>query len=132
MVKPTTVSFIPAAIWTIIIFVLLVMPGSDMPANDFFELIYFDKWVHFGLFGVLTFFLGYPFIQLKKSAMNCFVVIAFFAALYGIVMEFVQKYFTTTRTFDITDIIADTAGVLFAFFLLKKSNKKKHSCDIKK
>lgn len=108
------------------------MPGSDIPANDFFELIYFDKWVHFGLFGVLTFFLGYPFIQLHKSAIQSFFLIALFAVLYGIIMEFVQKYFTTTRTFDITDIMADTAGVLGTLVLLKKINKKRSGNNIKK
>jgi len=31
---------------------------------------------------------------------------------YGIVMEFIQKYFIPNRSFDIGDIIADAAGSL--------------------
>jgi len=122
-VKSKAIGLIPALVWGIIIFALLTIPGSDIPSNDFFELIYFDKWVHAGLFGMLTLFLGYPFFQSGRSLTGVFVVAAFISIAYGVAMEFVQKYFTYTRTFDITDIFADTAGVLAAFFLLKRISK---------
>lgn len=130
--KLTIVNFVPAIIWAIIIFILLVMPGSDIPANDFFELIYFDKWVHFGLFAVLTLFLCYPFIQLQKTVIKGYFYMPFLSAGYGIMMEFVQKYFTTTRTFDVTDIIADTAGVVCAIVLLRKISRNKSKGYLKK
>jgi VanZ family protein len=123
-VKSTVIGLIPALIWAIIVFALLTMPGSDIPSNDFFELIYFDKWVHAGLFGVLTLFFGYPFFQSAQPLMRLFVFAAFISIAYGVAMEFVQKYFTNTRTFDVTDILADTIGALAAFFLLKRINKK--------
>lgn len=110
------VTFTPGLIWMVIVFILLIIPGSDIPANDFFELIYFDKWVHVGLFGILTFFLGFPLIELRKY----FIYVALFSIFYGTLLEFVQKYFTTTRTFDITDILADAAGAFIAVMVLIK------------
>jgi len=40
-VKPKFVLFIPAIIWVIIVTVLLVLPGPDIPEISFLDLIYF-------------------------------------------------------------------------------------------
>lgn len=96
------------------------MPGSDLPSNDLFELIYFDKWVHIGLFCILTILWAYPFLKLKLQSVKAFILIALIAIVYGIAMEFVQKYFANGRSFDITDIIADAVGASLAAFLLIK------------
>jgi VanZ family protein len=100
------------------------MPGSDIPSNDFFELIYFDKWVHIGLFGLLTFFWQYPFAIEKRRSIKVMFIIATLALVYGIAMEFVQKYFTTSRTFDVTDIMADATGVIIATLIFRRYQKK--------
>ena len=52
-IKP--VYFIPAIIWFIIANILFLMPGSDVPHISFLDEIYFDKWVHAGLFCGLIF-----------------------------------------------------------------------------
>jgi VanZ family protein len=44
----------------------------------------------------------------KKSIF--FIQVAFYFFLYGIAMEFIQKYFIPNRSFDIADIIADGIG----------------------
>jgi VanZ family protein len=100
------------------------MPGSDIPSNDFLDLIYFDKWVHIGLFGFLTFFWQYPFLTAHRKSNKEMLVIPILAFAYGIAMEFVQKYFTTTRTFDVTDIMADATGVIIAMLIFKSYIKK--------
>ena len=108
------------------IFVLLIMPGSDIPSNDFFELIYFDKWVHTGLFSILIIFWAYPFLTSKFRSAGIFIT-ALFSITYGIVMEFVQKYYATSRSFDLTDILADTLGVSLGVLLIMKFSKQKES-----
>ena len=110
--KPHILSFIPGVIWTIMIFILLIMPGSDIPSNDFFELIYFDKWVHIGLFGGLTFLTAYPFIKAGRLTKELLIKIGISFIMYGILIEFIQKYFASDRSFDITDMIADAVGCL--------------------
>ncbi|MEP6845380.1 MAG: VanZ family protein [Panacibacter sp.] len=112
------IAFIPGLVWIILIFILLTMPGSDIPSNDFFDLIYFDKWVHIGLFGILTMFWSYPLLKLGWIPVKIFLLIASLATFYGIIMEFVQKYFTTSRSFDIVDILADTSGAFIAALFL--------------
>ena len=55
-----------------------------------------------------------PSLKLKKII----VIIGIVSLLYGVGMEFVQKYFINNRSFDNGDIIADavgcTLGVLFS------------------
>ena len=111
--------FIPAILWTIISYILLTLPGSDIPSSDFFDLIHFDKWVHIFMFGLLSFLWCYPFTQKKYSKPWIFITILASVILYGILMEFVQKYFTRDRSFDITDIIADISGAFLGFFILR-------------
>jgi len=128
-VKPRFVSFIPAIIWFIVIFILLVMPNSDIPAAGFLELIYFDKWVHAGIFGLLVWLTAFPFFKTNYVSASLFVKIAIGAILYGVAMEFVQKYLTTDRDYDTWDMVADSAGAILACILLNPIYKrwaKKH------
>ena len=126
--KTAPVKFLPGVIWIMVIFILLVMPGSDIPSNDFFEIIYFDKWVHTCLFAMLVLLWSVPLISAQKK-MKTFLIIIFLAAVfYGAAMEYVQKYYAPSRSFDITDMIADTAGALIGvvvtLFIQKTMAKK--------
>lgn len=77
---------------------------------------YFDKIVHFGIFGIL----GLIITLQKKSAEYKTLIIC---ALYGIIIEIIQ-YFLPWRSFEIMDMIFDTlgagAGILSANYLIKK------------
>jgi VanZ family protein len=120
-------SFIPAIIWFIISTILLALPGNDLPQSSFFDFPYFDKIVHFTMFFLLTVFFSYPFAILlhdKPAIKSWFISIALYALAYGIVMEFVQKYFVPGRAFEVADIMFDgfgsSAGMLSMMLLLKK------------
>jgi VanZ family protein len=123
-VKPKFISFLPALIWLIITFILLVMPGSDIPQAQIFDLIYFDKWVHVGMFGLLTILWGYPFFKTNIASTNLFTKITVCVILYGVLMEFVQKFFAFERSFDFLDILADSIGCLLALWWLIHRFKK--------
>jgi VanZ family protein len=113
--KPRPINFVLPAIWTIVIYVLLTMPDNDIPRFPFLSVIYFDKWVHAGLFAMLTFLFSWPFSKLYPARHRLFVSIAVLALLYGIAMEYVQKYFTSDRDFDINDMLADGFGCLVGY-----------------
>lgn len=112
--------FVPAIAWFIISIILLTLPGNDLPHNSFFDLPYFDKYVHFGMFFLLTALFCFPFLSMKADPVlikGWFIKIAFIVTLYGIAMEFVQKYFAIQRSFDLSDILFDflgsVAGLIF-------------------
>ena len=122
--KPKTLLFIPAIIWLIISFILLTLPGSDIPKASFLDLIYFDKWVHIGMFGLLTILWCYPFFKTTMASRIFFLRITLIIISYGILMEFVQKFFASERSFDITDMIADAVGAIIAFFWVVRRQKR--------
>ena len=123
------INLLPFAIaWFIILTTLLCIPGSDLPKESWLEKIpLYDKWIHIGLFGGLVFLWCGAAEKRKKnlkSMQQFFVWIALSGCVYGIAMEFVQKYWIPNRSFDIGDIVADTigsiAGLVFATKLLTK------------
>jgi VanZ family protein len=126
--KIKVIQFIPVVIWFIIANILFFMPGQDLPSSGFLEDIYFDKWVHIGLFSGLTFLTAYPFIRARRSTKKMLIKISILFVIYGVSVEFIQKYFASERSFDISDMIADTVGCCFGYvvsmWLIHKLRKK--------
>ncbi|OSZ73772.1 hypothetical protein CAP36_17360 [Chitinophagaceae bacterium IBVUCB2] len=123
-IKPT---FIPAIVWLFISTILLTIPGSAFPKENWLSKIWFDKWVHIGMFALMVFLWCWAIhnkqtVQLKLS--NTFLWIGIFCLLYGVVMEFVQEYVVINRSFDVGDIIADAAGCLIGVVYSLKRYKK--------
>ncbi len=105
--------FIPAILWLLTSTILLVLPGDDLPSSGIFGIQNFDKLVHLGMFALLTFLFAYPFLKIGveiKSLKKTTLVITLLVVTYGILMEFVQKYWTSDRMFDYVDILFDSLG----------------------
>ena len=113
--------FLPGIAWFFIVAVLTMMPGNDLPNVDLFDSIWeFDKLVHAGLFGGITFLFCLPFIGhdiSRKSKIFYFLKISIAAIVWGISVEFIQKYFIPGRSFDLLDWAADTLGVVAGYWL---------------
>jgi cation transport ATPase len=117
--------FIPGIAWFFIVLVLLFLPADDMPSVElsWLDNIYLDKWIHFGLFAVLVLFFCWPFYNSsfnRTERLHYFIKIAIVASLTGLVIEFIQKYFTAGRAFELLDWGADSLGALFAFWFCRK------------
>ncbi len=121
----------PAIGWLLLVTLLLVLPGQAFPQETWLSNIQFDKIVHIGLFAVLTWlfcrglYQTFPQARLKSN----FIYIAPAAVVYGLVMEFVQKYYVPFRSFDVYDVVADGIGAFAGYFFsvwlyFKKSHKK--------
>ena len=98
--------FIPGIAWFFLILVLICLPGSNIPqVETWLNDIYFDKWVHAGLFGMLVFLFIYPIykkmvlpLQVKRTWA---IKIAIGAVVWGLTTEFIQKFFIPDRSFEI-------------------------------
>jgi glycopeptide antibiotics resistance protein len=123
MQKISIKKFLPGIAWFFIVIVLTCMPGDDVPKVGWLNMIYFDKWVHAGMFGGLTFLFCMPFYKSAFSSaerLNYFIKIAISASIFGLAIEFIQRYFTTGRSFDLFDWAADSVGALIAFLFCRK------------
>jgi VanZ family protein len=110
--------FIPGIAWFFLVLVLLCLPGSDLPkVDDWLGKIYFDKWVHTGLFSILAFLFMLPFLRSAlplKQKWAYVIKIAIATSLWGLTSEFIQKFFVPGRSFDLLDWSADSLGALLA------------------
>ncbi|RBL93176.1 VanZ family protein [Chitinophaga flava] len=112
--------FLPATLWIILILILCTLPGKDIPTNSFLERIHFDKFVHFGLFGGIVLFLSMG-VYWHKKHISAFTLLLFVvvAAVYGFVIELIQKYWAVGRSFDLYDVLADTLGAAAGVIVFK-------------
>jgi len=124
--KPSLKKFIPAICWLCISTVLLTIPGSALPKESWLDNLHLDKIVHAGLFSMLVFLsflpiakVGHPQGKLKVVLLK----IAAVALIYGVLMEFVQKFWIPKRSFDVFDILADGIGSFLPFMFFKQIMK---------
>jgi len=104
--------------WTLILLVLLTLPGNMLPNEAAFRIPNLDKWVHCGLFGGFVFLWGlYASVKKFSTRKNLRIYFALFitASLLGITTEYIQKYFIPFRDFELGDIIADLIGAGIAY-----------------
>ena len=121
--------FIPAIGWFFLVLILLCLPGRTLPkTDDWLDKIFFDKWVHAGLFAVLAFLCMKPYLNAempKQHILQTLFKIALFVSIWGLATEFIQKYFAYHRSFDLWDWAADSVGALLAFMVCKRMMTKK-------
>lgn len=127
MDKISKYKFLPAAGWFVVVMVLTCLPGKDVPDLSGLDVIYFDKWVHMGLFGGLTFFLCLPFRNSpysSKQRVHYFIRIAMACSIWGLAVEFIQRFFIPGRDYELLDWAADSVGCLLALLLSLRLWKK--------
>jgi VanZ like family len=107
----------PTILWSVIVFVLLAMPGNGIFVETWFNSIHLDKLIHFFLFFVLVWLWVQYVKQGKSIATAMLLLMAAVATFYGITMEFVQLY--VGRDFGIGDMLADSVGAFTAAFMSK-------------
>jgi hypothetical protein len=108
-----------ATAWLILVTILLCIPGSTLPKDPFLAAIQADKWVHMALFGILCFLFDRIMIKQGlsfKAQTRSFLLISMAGIAYGVLMEFVQKYWVVNRSFEIGDTVADALGCILAYF----------------
>ncbi len=123
----------PAFIWLLIIVVLLSLPGSSLPSKTWMSKIQLDKWIHTFVFFVLTILLCLPLWYKPKSIVKpvyfnqCTIFATLLSIAVGVIMEYIQKYYIPNRSFEVWDIVADSAGsilgFLFCFWQYKKKSR---------
>ena len=128
----TNPTFMKYLIWVIaeitLVFVLLSLPGSSFTdRTGWLHLLPIDKIVHIILFGSLALsfycFFDQTTIQAFKSVRaKAWAMI--FCIVFGIAMEYYQKWYVPSRGFEVKDMLADAAGVLLTLPLYQLWKKR--------
>ena len=108
-------------LYTLLITVAFLTPISEIPRVDF---PISDKLIHLLThWGLIFIWLWYLFLSDKNHiSIKIVFVVLFIYLLYGIIIEALQHWLTTTRTFDLFDIIANGIGSiigLLSFWIVK-------------
>jgi len=111
----------------LLVFVLLSLPGDNFSSHaKLFGDFPIDKLVHVLLFGSLSmsFFVYFergnkPFLKTVRAKALILIV----CILYGISMEYYQKYYVPSRGFEVADMLADAVGAILALPLFEKIKK---------
>ena len=105
----------------VLIFILLSMPSSGEPGTGWvsylLSLPFADKVIHVGLFGSLALSIFFHFEQYLNTSFQSIrtkALALIVCVLFGIGMEFYQKYFVPSRGFETGDMLADAIGALLA------------------
>lgn len=118
------IKFIPGIAWFIVIYILVTLPGKEIPKVSFLEDINFDKVVHMGLFCVLTVLFCWPFYKTKLPAekkIKYFITIALLASAWGYTTELIQKFWVAIgRSYELLDWAADSLGAVAGYIFSRK------------
>ncbi|MEO6328218.1 MAG: VanZ family protein [Ginsengibacter sp.] len=112
--------FLPGIAWFFVVLILMCLPGEDIPPSDWLNIDFLDKWLHAGVFGLLVFLFCWPFYKSafgKDERKHYFIKIALATSIWGLAIEFIQKFFIPGRSFDLFDWAADSVGALLGFFI---------------
>lgn len=117
---PQTFKMIKSNIFTILTSVIILYlsfaSSSTFEGVNIFNIPYLDKIVHFSLYFLLMLVI---IAEHRKSLINTRILIyvSLIPIIFGGVIEILQSGLTKTRSGDITDIMSNTAGVIFAILI---------------
>ncbi len=124
MQKISFKKFIPGITWFFVVLFLMCIPGNELPkVDDWLNQIYFDKWIHTGVFGLQCILFCMPFnksvVKINKRV-QYFMLIALGISVYGLMTELIQKYWIPGRSYELLDWAADSLGAMIGFFFSKR------------
>ena len=106
----------PLLISILLLLVAILMPGNGKIAGN-----YLDKVAHFSLFLFMTINILHSLIDKKRST-----ELLLWLVLAGLLSEVIQQ-FIPGRNMDLYDGIADTLGIMVAFYIYRNNKMKVES-----
>ena len=110
--------FIPALLWTVVIFWLLTKEAEGFPTLWWLKFSHSDKVVHAGLFGF-----GGMLLSLAVGSRRWgWTVVMAWAMAVGAATEYLQYCCVDSRNGELIDLLADLAGALVSMIVVQLWN----------
>jgi len=111
-----------AVAWTLVIFFLCLIKSSDLPSVAIVNL---DKVVHafLHLLFVILWFLYFKNQFISRFNTKALVYAFALSVFYGIAIEIMQQLFTTTRSADVLDVVANFVGAIIGVSVVMVAKK---------
>jgi VanZ family protein len=117
-----------ALFWTGVILFFCLEDASNIPQIDIENI---DKVIHAFFHFVFT-FLWFLFLKKKLKSTSIFKPLLYsfvFSFVFGVAVEIMQELFTTTRSADVLDELANLSGAILAILTIIVINKYNHIID---
>ena len=111
--------FLVAFSWTVAIVILSLISVQNI--NNPIQIPYKDKIVHFIFY--YFFVLFWSFWLTTSRVTKPIWIILVIGIFFGIAIEFCQGYFTSNRSMELLDIVANSVGAFFGFITATKCIK---------
>lgn len=99
--------------------ILSLINTSKITPNNFSTIPHFDKIVHFLMYFTLAFVFMFEYYIHHHKTISNISKILILPLIYGGIMELLQLILTTYRSGNWWDMIANTSGIIAAFFAVK-------------
>ena len=120
-------SFWKTLLWLFVISLLSLMPVKDISDTPIFSIPHFDKLVHFVMYMILSTLLlqGTSLFRSRYKPVIQILYTAGLVVIYGVIMEYIQLAFITSREGDLIDVLFNIAGCLcgIAFYRIYSVRK---------
>jgi VanZ family protein len=128
-------NYAPAIGWGIVIFILSIIPGKDIPQiASPWDLVKMDKLVHMTIYGILMWQILRVSSKIHRTTSDGFQSVGYwlkaavFCSLYGLFLEWVQETFCEGRAFELYDALANSIGAfggVLVFYLYQQLKRSK-------
>ena len=101
---------------------LLLLPGNDLEASDWWETYKIDKLVHIVTFTILSLSTSITLSKLRvliDTNYRLMTLILVVCTIFGTILEFLQQELRVGRSAELLDIVADCIGVLLGFVIFR-------------
>lgn len=109
--------------WAILILILCLIPGKDLPQWSWADLLSLDKPAHAVLFGLLAMFIYLGFLRqhgLNQGRSRGVALALIISTLFGVATEVMQGTLLTDRVADPLDQLANMVGIGLAWYVIAK------------
>ncbi len=110
-----------STIWTILVIAVSLIPSTSFDAHQF-EIEGLDKVIHLSMYTLMTLFWSTGLKrqhQSKKVRKNAFLIAVLGGFLIGLILEILQEYLVSSRSFDWLDLIANGIGCIFGLIVFQ-------------
>lgn len=111
-----------AIAWALFILIACGAPGSTFKELQLEDILGYDKPIHAILFGVQAYLL----IRVLRNRTPLSKMISYaclMSAGYGVLIEFLQKFYFEGRAYDYYDMMANTFGCLIVWLWFRRKSK---------
>ena len=112
-------------ILALIIFYGSVTSGSNLNKVTFFQINNIDKFIHLTLYFLLSISFQSSLLRITLNKKQQILITLILVISYGLIMEVFQFYFTSDRSAEIFDALANTLGCILGILIfpfLQKRN----------